>query len=64
MAHATFRHYDAGNSEHALQAHSGEHVEIIGPLELDHEEFTMSRVRFPDGTEGEAFDDELSDWTD
>lgn len=64
MAHATFRHYDRSNSEKELQAHDGERVEIIEPIPLDHDEFTMSKVRFLDGTEGEAFDDELTERED
>lgn len=59
---AKFQPYDRSNSEVELHKHSGERVTILGPYPLDHDEFTMSHVRFPDGSRAEVFDDELSDW--
>lgn len=61
---AVFRPYDMRNSEIDMHAHDNERVEVLGSIPLDHEEFEMFRVRFPDGDEGQAFDDELTDWKD
>ena len=59
---AEFRHYSPGTSETELADHSGQRVEVLGAVELDHDEFTMSQVRFADGHEADAFNDELSEW--
>lgn len=64
MATATFKHYDRSNSEAVLQTHDGERAEIIEEIPLDHEEFVMFKIRFADGVEAEAFDDELTDRKD
>lgn len=61
---ATFNRYtnDQDTTETYLRDHSGERVTVLGPLDLDHDEFTMSRIRFADGHTSEAFDDELTEW--
>jgi hypothetical protein len=59
---AKFKHYDPANSEADLHGHSGERVTVLGEVDLDHDEFTVSRVRFPDGEVHDAFNDELSEW--
>lgn len=64
MATATFNHYDTSNSEALLVEHDGERVEILSEIPLDHDEFRMFNVRFPDGTQGEAFEDELTERKD
>lgn len=60
MATTIFTAYDTTNSERELHRHSGEAVEVLGRVELDHDEFNVYRVRFSDGYQAEAFDDELT----
>ena len=63
METAIFTPYDMGNSEIELHVHAGERCEIIGPFPLDHDEFIMFSIRFEDGQEAVAFEEELSDWS-
>ena len=60
MATAIFTAYDLTNSESDLHRHSGQTVDVLGKVDLDHDEFTMYKVRFSDGFQAEAFDDELT----
>lgn len=41
-------------------AHSGQIVEIVSEMKLDHDEFKMYKIKAEDGWEGEAFEDELT----
>ena len=62
----TFRRYvdDPSTSETELHRRSGQHVNVIGPVPPESYDFSevgpMSFVRFADGFEAEAFDEELT----
>jgi hypothetical protein len=64
MAQAIFRRYvsDSTTSEQELQKRSGEPVELIGePYYPDEvEDYRMIQVRFADGYEAIAFEDEIT----
>lgn len=65
---AKFNRYTAerNTSETYLRDHSGERVTVLGEVPLDEydrdEVGVMHRITFPDGTEADAFNDELSEW--
>jgi hypothetical protein len=61
MALFTYHCWESPYSEHAeLWRHTNQHVEILYEHDLDHKEFRMFRIRFADGYEHDAFEDELS----
>ncbi len=58
---ATFRYYGGGTEP--LKERTGQQVSVIRPLTLDEadaEAGRMFRVRFPDGHEADAFEEELT----
>lgn len=58
-----FKIFDTHGADSSLNARSGQKVEVLRPLtdkEADlFETGPMYRVRFPDGFESDAFEDEL-----
>lgn len=65
MRTALFRPYDMTNSEKALHERAGQRAEVtdkaVEPVDLE-EVGQMFVIRFADGFEAEAFEDELTEW--
>lgn len=55
----------SGQNEDNLKSHSGQTVTIVRPLTADEADLAevgpMSRIKFSDGYEADAFDDELAE---
>ena len=70
MKTATFNRYvsDPTSSEQELESRGGSTVKVLSPLTPELYDFdevgAMYVIEFPDGLRAEAFDDELSDWSD
>ena len=62
---AVFKYFDTHGCDSELNSRSGAVVEVLRPLTEDeadlHETGPMFRIRFRDGFETDAFEDELDD---
>jgi hypothetical protein len=54
---ATFKTDDT-----TLRHHNGERVTVVGELAADDRPGIMHLIHFPDGSDADAFNDELSEW--
>lgn len=70
MKTATFKRYvsDSSTSEQELESRGGSTVKVLGTLDPELYDFEetglMYVIEFPDGLRAEAFNDELTNWSD